>query len=111
VQECLTNIHRHAHSKSAAIRLDRHQDTLTLEVLDQGKGISKKRFAEIQAGGAGVGIRGMRERVRQFGGHMSIESDQSGTRVQVSLPIHSSPRRRRINGDEAAEGNLSMTGD
>jgi signal transduction histidine kinase len=90
VQECLTNIHRHSQSKSAAIRLIRGEDGLTLEVRDQGKGISEKRFAEIQAGGAGVGIRGMRERVRQFGGKMNVDSNQSGTCVNVTLPLEKS---------------------
>jgi signal transduction histidine kinase len=87
VQECLTNIRRHSQSKSAAIRLSRGEDALILQIRDQGKGIPERRFAEIQAGGAGLGIRGMRERVRQFGGTMNVESDHSGTRVHVTLPI------------------------
>jgi len=87
VQECLTNIHRHSQSKSASIRLIRAEDELSLEVRDEGKGISEKRFAEIQAGGAGVGIRGMRERVRQFGGTLNVDSNHSGTCVSVTLPL------------------------
>jgi signal transduction histidine kinase len=90
VQECLTNIHRHAQSKSAAISLIRTEDGLTLEVRDQGQGISEKRFAEIQSGRAGVGIRGMRERVRQFGGSMNVDSTRSGTSVNVTLPLEKS---------------------
>jgi signal transduction histidine kinase len=87
VQECLTNIHRHSHSPSASIRLCRKEQSLTLEVSDQGLGISPGRLREIQAGESGVGIRGMRERVRQFSGNMTIESDPSGTRVCVTIPI------------------------
>ncbi len=87
VQECLTNIHRHSQSKSAIIRLSRDPDKLVLEVQDSGKGISPARLAEIQDRGSGVGIRGMRERVRQFGGTMRLESDPSGTRVRVTIPI------------------------
>ena len=87
VQECLTNIHRHSQSKSASIRLTRGDHALTLDIEDHGRGISDERFAEIQAGGAGVGIRGMRERVRQFGGTMNIASNHSGTRVTVELPL------------------------
>jgi signal transduction histidine kinase len=86
VQECLTNIHRHSRSKSATIRLSRDDRSLTLEVQDQGEGISPKRLTEIQAGASGVGIRGMRERVHQFSGQMTIESDTSGTRVYVTIP-------------------------
>lgn len=87
VQECLTNIHRHSHSESATIRLFRKDQSLALEVSDQGQGIPPDRLREIQEGASGVGIRGMRERVRQFSGNMSIESDSSGTRVYVTIPI------------------------
>ena len=86
VQECLTNIHRHSRGKSATIRLSRDDQSLTLEVRDQGQGIPAKKLAEIQAGASGVGIRGMRERVRQFSGQMNLESDSSGTRVHVTIP-------------------------
>jgi len=87
VQECLTNIHRHSRSRSAAIQLMREENVLTLAVRDQGTGISEKRFAEIQAGGAGVGIRGMKERVQHFGGTLEVCSDASGTSVNATLPI------------------------
>lgn len=87
VQECLTNIHRHSGSKSAFIRMARHNDGVSLEVQDQGKGISPERLAEIQSKGSGVGITGMRERVRQFGGNMSIESNDEGTIISFTLPL------------------------
>jgi signal transduction histidine kinase len=86
VQECLTNVHRHAHSDSATIRLFRDEHKLTLEVQDRGRGISAQRLSEIQAGASGVGIRGMKERVTQFAGNMTIKSDTSGTRVLVTIP-------------------------
>jgi PAS domain S-box-containing protein len=86
VQECLTNIHRHSGSRSASIRLARENGEACLEVQDYGKGISPERLAEIQAKGSGVGITGMRERVRQFGGRMQIESNGSGTRIRFLLP-------------------------
>ncbi len=87
VQECLTNIHRHSRSKSATIELFRDDQLLKLEVQDRGKGIPAERLAQIQAGGSGVGIRGMRERVRHFSGDMTIESGNTGTRVLVAIPI------------------------
>ena len=91
LQESLTNIHRHSSSKTARIRLEHDRDTVTVEVQDQGKGISSERLAEIQSGGSGVGIRGMRERLRQFHGDLAIESTNSGTRVVARVPIpHSS---------------------
>ncbi len=87
VQECLTNIHRHSGSKTAKIRMVREGDLLTLNVQDQGKGMSPARLAEVHSQGSGVGIRGMRERLRQFRGTLSIESDGSGTRILVTIPI------------------------
>jgi len=87
VQECLTNIHRHSGSKTAAIRLTRQADMVILEVRDEGKGISPERLAEIQAGGSGVGIRGMREGVAQFFGTMRMDSNSSGTGIHVTIPI------------------------
>ena len=85
VQESLTNIHRHAESATAAIRITCEVDVITLEVRDQGKGMSRDKLAEIQLRGSGVGIRGMRERVRHFGGEMTFKSDGSGTTVLVTI--------------------------
>jgi len=87
VQECLTNIHRHSQSESGSIQLFRADQSLTLEVQDKGKGISAERLAQIQAGGSGVGIRGMRERVRHFSGDIKFDSDNRGTRVHVTIPF------------------------
>ena len=87
VQESLTNIHRHSGSKSAAIRLARNGDSVSLEVQDSGKGISAEKLSEIQSQGSGVGIRGMRERSRHFGGHMMIESNHKGTKISFQFPL------------------------
>jgi PAS domain S-box-containing protein len=92
VQECLTNIHRHAESKTAFIRVARDGAVVRVEVRDQGKGISPKRLAEIQSRGSGVGIGGMRERLNQFHGDMRIESTEAGTTVFASIPIPTTNR-------------------
>jgi len=86
VQECLTNIHRHSESKTASIKLARNSDAIVVEVQDSGRGILAQKLVELQSGGSGVGIAGMRERVRQLGGEMKIDSDDSGTRVSLSIP-------------------------
>jgi PAS domain S-box-containing protein len=85
VQEGLTNIHRHSGSKTAVIRVAREGDLISLEIQDQGKGISRKRLAEIQSQGAGVGITGMRERIRQFSGELTIDSNSLGTTIRTTL--------------------------
>jgi signal transduction histidine kinase len=87
VQECVTNIHRHSGSASAVIRIAGNHAGVSLEVEDRGKGIPAEKLSEIQSYGSGVGIRGMRERVRHFGGEMTIDSDQAGTRVLFQFPL------------------------
>jgi PAS domain S-box-containing protein len=87
VQEGLSNIHRHSGSKNAEIRISLAQDRVCIDIEDRGQGMSPERLAEIQSRGSGVGIRGMRERVRHFQGEMKIESSGSGTHIVVSLPI------------------------
>lgn len=87
VQECLTNIHRHSESVTAHIRIERTANGMTVEVQDSGKGIPPEKRLAMESGGTpGVGIRGMRERLRQLGGSLHIESDSQGTRVIAHLP-------------------------
>jgi PAS domain S-box-containing protein len=88
VQESLGNIHAHAGATTARVRLARSAAQVTLEVSDQGCGLSaeKRRALEAGHGEAGVGIAGMRERLRLLGGRLEIESDGPGTTVRASLP-------------------------
>jgi signal transduction histidine kinase len=86
VQECLTNIHRHSGSKTAVIRIAREANKIYAEVQDHGKGISQERLAEVQSQGAGVGIRGMRERVRQSHGELTVDSNALGTKITAIFP-------------------------
>jgi PAS domain S-box-containing protein len=87
VQECLTNIHRHSDSKSAVITLARIGKTVSIQIRDEGKGISPEKLAKIQSQGSGVGIRGMRERIRQFEGVMNIQSNGTGTTISFVFPM------------------------
>src|SRR6267143_1052092 len=90
VQECLTNIHRHSESPIARVRLIRSDGQVRVEVQDRGKGIApEKRIAMHSAGVLGVGIRGMRERLRQLGGSLEISSDGNGkgTLIVARLPV------------------------
>jgi signal transduction histidine kinase len=88
VQECLTNIHRHAESPMAKIRITRTASDVRIEVADAGKGISPEKQEQMSAiGTPGVGIRGMRERLRQLGGSLDINSNGKGTIVVARLPI------------------------
>lgn len=88
VQECLANVHRHSGSPSASIHLTRDFGELRLEVRDQGKGMSRPFFADgFECATPGVGIQGIRERVRQLQGRMEIVSEEGkGTAVIVTVP-------------------------
>ena len=87
VQESLTNIHRHSGSKAGRIRLSRDADGISLQIQDYGKGLSAERLAAIKANRAGIGLSGMRERVRHFKGQMDIQSNGTGTTISVGLPV------------------------
>jgi signal transduction histidine kinase len=90
VQESLTNIHRHAGSEMARIRLARDAEILVLEIEDRGHGIPNASLKHIMSGGGGVGIASMSERLEQLGGRLEIISsdhDTTGTTVRVWLPL------------------------
>jgi len=99
VQECLTNIHRHSGSPLAKIRIARSDGHVRIEVEDRGKGIPpEKRSAMDSVGTPGVGIRGMRERLRQLGGILEIKSNGEGTIVLAQLPVISVLDRGGVKG-------------
>jgi len=87
VQEGLTNIHRHSGSDSAKITIREDDRNVVVEIQDAGKGISLEKQLELSSGRTGVGFRGMRERLRQFGGDLDIHSDNKGTLVKARLPL------------------------
>jgi PAS domain S-box-containing protein len=94
VQECMTNIHRHSGSAVARVVISRVNHDLCVEVHDEGKGISPHKRREMEMPGkAGVGIRGMRERIRQLGGSLEISSpvNGKGTVVIARLPADRGP--------------------
>ena len=71
VQECLTNIHRHSGSRLASIRITRESEQVTVDIRDQGRGMSPERWPDY-VGRSGVGIQGMRERLLQFEGTVNF---------------------------------------
>lgn len=89
LQECLTNVHRHSGSKTATIRLTRNPDSVSMQIQDYGKGISPDKLTAIRAQRAGVGVSGMRERVRDLDGVIDIHSDNQGVTVSVTFPLSS----------------------
>jgi len=89
LQESLTNILRHSGSKNAEVRLELSGHELVLSVRDYGKGISPAQIEKFMTSGTdvGVGLSGMRERVRDMGGKLELQSLGVGTTVKVTLPL------------------------
>jgi len=89
MQECLTNIHNHSGCQNAYIRLERDDGQVSMLVQDDGKGIADwSDQVPISATQIGVGIPGMRERVKQLQGRFEVRSSpRQGTTVRAILPI------------------------
>lgn len=86
VQEALTNVHRYSGSRTAQIRISGSDGQVHLEVKDQGCGLARPAYCYL-AEPAGVGIPGMRERVRELNGVLEIESAPGqGTTIRAALP-------------------------
>src|SRR5580704_912441 len=87
VQECLTNVYRHSESRTAFIKMWPDADSrLLVQVRDEGKGMSQEvRPVAPNGNGHGVGLSGMRERVRELGGTLEILSSENGTSVTAKF--------------------------
>lgn len=94
MQECLSNIHRHSGSSVANVRLERDCETVSMQITDKGRGISRTahRSGQPASPKAGVGIPVMHERVKQVGGKLDIESGKFGTTVRLVIPLNETSR-------------------
>jgi signal transduction histidine kinase len=99
-QEALTNIRKHAGSRHAAIRLERREASVCLEVRDWGRGFDPELVQTGSGMGERVGLAGMRERVTLIGGTHEIHSEPGeGTRVVAVIPLFGSMEEQ--NGNNA----------
>jgi PAS domain S-box-containing protein len=105
VQECLTNVYKHAQTDSATVRLRQDQCAVVLEVEDQGVGITSERLKGFESAHStkGLGLRGMRERIRELGGKFEITSDGKGTIIRASIPIQAALAREATGLEVAPE--------
>ncbi len=90
VQESLTNVYRHSKSESARVEVEKQADSVVVRVRDYGKGVLEEIAGKVRSPHLGVGIGGMRERVRQFGGELTVLRAQPGTLVEARIPIFGS---------------------
>lgn len=90
VQESLTNVHRHASTSTASVRLTNTANEVVLTIQDCGHGLRDDLRTEndpLVSDTFGVGIQGMRERIRQLAGTFDVEFTDQGTTVHVSVPL------------------------
>jgi two-component system NarL family sensor kinase len=108
VQESLTNVHRYSGSPDAEIRIFAEGGELHLEVVDHGKGIEAgtARASIDGIASLGVGIPGMRERLRQLGGQLEVDFGRNGTRVFANIPLKQT--EEEIPAIEEASVNLPL---
>jgi signal transduction histidine kinase len=99
LQESLTNVHRHSGSKVAVVRIGSDSQQVWLEVADQGKGLLQENRNALRPG---VGIGGMRERVREFAGVLELRSEGQGTLVRVVIPFAADPQKATHDAARAA---------
>jgi two-component system NarL family sensor kinase len=105
VQEALTNVHRHAEAGQVAVTIAIEDEHVTIKIIDDGKGITQ--FAEPSGNGngertPGLGVPGMRARVRQFGGSLEISGGTTGTTISARIPLAGNSERairRKLKGE------------
>jgi PAS domain S-box-containing protein len=103
VQESLTNVHRHSGSKTASVGIAREADKIMVEVVDHGGGMSPEKLTKIQSQDSGVGISGMRERLRHFNGELLVESNGRGTKIYATLLAKVLPAEEQVVVDQGRE--------
>lgn len=94
LQEALTNVHRHSGSRSVEVRLTRDSTFVALVIQDHGKGIPQDTLDRFKKSGTnvGVGLAGMRERIKELGGTFHLESGPKGTLLKATVPIASAEK-------------------
>lgn len=97
LQASLSNVHRHAHSPSVDVRFTIGANEAKLEVKDYGKGMNSELLKRVNHNGTGtgIGLAGMRERLRELGGRLEVESDSKGTLIRAVIPVSTSTDARK----------------
>jgi signal transduction histidine kinase len=89
IQEALTNIVRHSEARNAYVSVVKEKKQVVVTIRDDGKGIAKP-IVDLRPGSLGVGIGGMRQRAKEFGGELRMENLGPGTLVEVTIPQEAS---------------------
>lgn len=90
VQECLTNVYRHSGSDQCLVSMMKEPDHLKIDIKDKGRGIPESKDGN-GATKHGLGLRGMKERLRQLGGKLEVATSSEGTTVTAVVPFRTNP--------------------
>ena len=107
LQEALTNVHRHSGSRAVDVRVTEDPAKVVLSVKDFGRGVPGEILDRFwKTGNVGVGLAGIRERLKELGGSLEIESNLDGTLLRATVPIAAS----KSDEHEPADGVLRHDG-
>jgi PAS domain S-box-containing protein len=102
IQEALTNVFRHSEARKVWVALTQREDATVVTVRDDGKGIGK-RIAEQRPDSVGIGIGGMKQRVREFGGELRLTNTFPGTLVELVIPSSQLVEHEECNAQRTAD--------
>jgi len=98
-QEALTNVSKHAHATRVRLDLMLAPEVLSLEISDNGRGLSSRDLAKARS----FGIRGLQERAATVGGWIDLSSSKQGTTLILSIPIANGTQEPPDAPDDEAE--------
>jgi len=88
MQEALTNVHRHSGSRAVEVSVCANETNVVLTVKDFGMGVPREVLDRFwKTGNVGVGLAGIRERLKELGGFLEIESNLDGTLLKATIPV------------------------
>lgn len=109
IQEALNNVFRHSGAKNGWVYVRQRDSKLTVTVRDDGKGVEDK-VIEFRPDAIGIGLGGMRQRVKEFGGEVKLSNLKPGTLVEVVIPTKPSPSPQNLQTSAAVKPRLTPVG-
>lgn len=93
VQEALANTYRHAEASRISLTLEMRKNYLRIHIADDGKGFPAENGPGQKRASCGVGVPGMRARVKQFGGRLRILRGRKGASIHACIPLSRLPKK------------------
>jgi two-component system, NarL family, sensor kinase len=108
LQEALTNVHRHSGSRAVQVRIAIDNGRVILTVRDFGMGVPREILDRFwKTGNVGVGLAGIRERLKELGGILEIESNLDGTLLKGTIPLSSADKADSVDKNAMVSGRYS----